>query len=66
MCRQSFRIIDAKDCIIEDTSIDSFISGFTLARKLSVELNNYESERLVSCCTGGLGARFTIKKEEPK
>lgn len=58
------QIIDAKDRIAEDTSIDRFISGFTLAWKLSAELNNYENERLVSCRTGRLGARFIPKKEE--
>ena len=58
------QIIDAKDRIAEDTSIDSFISGFTLAWKLSAELNNYENERLVSCRTGRLGVRFIPKKEE--
>ena len=42
----------------------SFISGFTLAWKLSAELNNYENERLASCQTGRLGARFIPKKEE--
>ena len=51
---------------MEDTSIDSFISGFELAWKLSMELNNYENERLVSCRTGRLDARFALKKEEPK
>lgn len=60
------QIIDAKDRIVEDTSIDSFISGFTLVWKLSVELNNFENERLVSYRTGRLGARFALKKEEPK
>ena len=64
--RLVLQIIDAKDRIVEDTSIDSFISGFELAWKLSMELNNYEIERLVSCRTGRLGARFTLKKEEPK
>lgn len=43
------RIIDAKDRIAEDTSIDSFITGFELAWKLSMELNYYENERSVSC-----------------
>lgn len=42
------QIIDAKDRIAEDTSIDSFISGFELAWKLSAELNHYENERSVS------------------
>ena len=64
--RLVLQIIDAKDRIVEDTSIDSFISGFTLAWTLSMELNNYENERLVSCRTGRLGAHFALKKEEPK
>ena len=38
--RLVLRIIDAKDHIIADTSIDSFISGFRLAWRLSTELNN--------------------------
>ena len=59
------RIIDAKDRIAEDTSIDSFITGFELAWKLSVELNHYENERSVSCRTAmELRARFTSKEEE--
>ena len=64
--RLVLKIIDAKDRIAEDTSIDSFISGFELAWQLSMELNNYKNERLVSCRTGRLGARFTRKEEEPK
>ena len=44
----------------------SFISGFTLAWKLSAELNNYENERLASCQTGRLGARFISQKEHHK
>ena len=64
--RLVLQIIDAKDRIAEDTSIDSFISGFELAWQLSTELNNYENERLVSCRTGRLGARFTSEKEEQK
>ncbi len=63
--RLALQIIDAKDRIAEDTSIDSFIFGFELARRLSVELNHYENERSVSCRTAmGLGARFTSKEEE--
>ena len=59
------RIIDAKDRIAEDTSIDSFIAGFELAWKLSMELNYYENERSVSCRTAmELRARFTSKEEE--
>lgn len=64
--RLVLQIIDAKDRIVEDTSIDSFISGFELAWKLFTELNNYENERLVSCRTGRLSARFALKKEEQK
>ena len=36
------QIIDCKDQIAEDLSIDSFIAGFRLAWKLSQELNTYE------------------------
>ena len=46
--RLVLQIIDAKDRIVEDTSIDSFISGFELAWQLSIELNQYEKERSVS------------------
>ena len=52
---------------VEDTSIDSFISGFELAWKLCMELNNYENERLVSCpMEKELSARFTFKQEKEK
>lgn len=64
--RLVLQIIDAKDRIAEDTSIDSFISGFELAWQLSMELNNYENERLASYRTGRPGARFTSEKEERK
>ena len=36
------QIIDCKDLIAEDLSIDSFIAGFRLAMRLSQELNIYE------------------------
>ena len=63
--RLVLRIIDAKDRIAEETSIDSFIAGFELAWKLSVELNHYENERPVLCQTAEKpGARFAYKKEE--
>lgn len=63
--RLVLQIIDAKDRIAEDTSIDSFIAGFELAWKLSIELNHYKNERSVSCRTAmGLGARFASAKEE--
>ena len=63
--RLVLQIIDAKDRIAEETSIDSFIAGFELAWKLSMELNYYENERSVSCRTAmGLRARFASKEEE--
>lgn len=63
--RLVLQIIDAKDRIAEDTSIDSFIAGFELAWKLSMELSYYENERSVSCRTAmGLRARFASKEEE--
>lgn len=56
---------DAKDRIAEDTSINSFIAGFGLAWKLSIELNHYENERSVSRRTAmGLDACFASKEEE--
>ena len=65
--RLVLQIIDAKDRIAEDTSIDSFIAGFELAWKLSIELNHYENEHSVSCRTAmGLGARFVSAREEEK
>ena len=63
--RLVLKIIDAKDHISEDTSLDSFISGFRLAWRLSAELNHYENEHSVSCRTAmGLGARFASKEAE--
>ena len=64
--RLVLQIIDAKDRIAEDTSIDSFISGFELAWQLSMELNNYENERLAPCQNGRLASRFPSEKEEQK
>ena len=65
--RLVLRIIDAKDRMVEDTSVDSFISGFELAWKLCMELNNYENERLVSCpMEKELSARFIFKQEKEK
>ena len=46
--RLVLQIIDCKDQIAEDLSIDSFIAGFRLAWKLSQELNIYEKERPIS------------------
>ncbi len=63
--RLVLRIIDAKDHIIADTSIDSFISGFRLAWKLFTELNHYENERPVSCrADKELGAHFICEEED--
>lgn len=65
--RLVLQIIDAKDRIVEETSIDSFISGFELAWQLSVELNQYEKERSVSRCTARrLGALSMSGKEKAK
>lgn len=65
--RLVLQIIDAKDRIVEDTSIDSFISGFALAWRLSMELNQYEKERSVSRCTAKrLGVLSTSGKEDAK
>ncbi|MDD6188587.1 MAG: hypothetical protein PUB32_03295 [Clostridiales bacterium] len=36
------QIIDCKDQIAEDLSIDSFIAGFRVAMRLNQELNIYE------------------------
>ena len=63
--RLVLQIIDAKDRIVEDTSIDSFISGFELAWQLSMELNQYEKERSISRCTAKrLGVRSMSGKED--
>lgn len=63
--RLVLQIIDAKDHIIADTSIDSFISGFRLAWKLFTELNHYENERPVSCrADKEMGAHFICEEED--
>ena len=46
--RLELQIIDCKDQIAEDISIDSFIAGFRLAWKLSQELNMYDEGRSAS------------------
>lgn len=43
--RLVLQIIDCKDQIAEDLSIDSFIAGFRLAWRLSQELNMYDEGR---------------------
>lgn len=57
------RIIDAQDSITEQTSLDSFIAGFELAWRLSIELQNDENERSFSCRTRRTDARFISEKE---
>ena len=57
------RIIDAQDSIIELTSLDSFIAGFELAWRLSIELQNDENERPFSYRTRRMGARFVYEEE---
>ena len=65
--RLVLQIIDAKDRIVEDMSIDSFISGFALAWRLYAELNQYEKERSVSRCTvKRSGALSMSGKEDEK
>ena len=62
--RLVLQIIDAKDRIAEDMSIDSFISGFELAWQLSMELNQYEKERSVSRCTVKGSSALSVSGEE--
>ena len=62
--RLVLQIIDAKDRIVEDTSIDSFISGFALAWRLSAELNQYEKERSVSRCTAKRSGALSMSRKE--
>ena len=57
------RIIDAQDSIIEQTSLDSFIAGFELAWRLSIELHNDENERSFSCRTRRMGAHFMLEEK---
>ena len=51
------RIIDAQNYITEQTSLDSFIAGFELAWRLSIELQYNENERSFSYRTRRMGAR---------
>ena len=62
--RLVLQIIDAKDRIVEDPSIDSFISGFELAWRLSAELNQYEKERSVSRCTAKRSGALSMSGKE--
>ena len=56
--RLVLRIIDAQDSIREQTSLDSFMAGFELAWRLSIELQNDANERSFSCRARRVGARF--------
>ena len=57
------RIIDAQNLIIEQTSLDSFTAGFELAWRLSIELQNDENERSLSCRIRRTGARCVWEDE---
>ena len=59
------RIIDAQNYITDQTSLDSFIAGFELAWRLSIELQNDESERSFFWRARRTGARF-VSEEEPE
>ena len=62
--RLVLQIIDAKDRIVEDTSIDSSISGFELAWRLFAELNQYEKERSFSRCTAKRSGALSMSGKE--
>ena len=62
--RLVLQIIDAKDRIVEDTSIDSFISGFELAWRLFAELNQHEKEHSVSRCTAKSSGALSMSEKE--
>ena len=57
------RIIDAQNLIIEQTSLDSFVAGFELAWRLSIELHNDENERSFSCRARRTGAHCVWEDE---
>lgn len=62
--RLVLQIIDDKDQIVEDRSIDSFISGFRLAWRLSNELNMYEKTRpMLTLREGGAGMDAFVDDE---
>ena len=62
--RLVLRTIDAQNLMIEERSIDSFISGFELAWQLSMELNQYENERSVSRCTAKRSSALSMSGME--
>ena len=63
--RLVLQIIDCKDHIAEDLSIDSFICGFRLAWQLSNELNQYE-ERAPHFSRQGEGCGCSLHIPENK
>lgn len=62
--RLVLRIMDAQSLMAEERSIDSFISGFELARQLSMELNQFEKERSVSRCTAKRSCALSMSEKE--
>ena len=62
--RLVLRIIDAQNLMVEERSIDSFISGFELAWQLSMELNQFEKERSVSRCTAKRSGALSMSEKE--
>jgi len=58
--RLVLRLIDAKDCLAEEISMDSFVCGFRLAWRLANELNSYpENGRPTQSDRTERGARCT-------
>ena len=62
--RLVLRIMDAQSLMAEERSIDSFISGFELAWRLSAELNQYEKERSISRCTARRSSVLSVSGKE--
>ena len=62
--RLVLRIMDAQSLMAEERSIDSFISGFELAWRLSMELNQHEKERSVSRCTAKRSGALSMSGKE--
>ena len=57
------RIIDAQNYITEQTSLDSFIAGFELAWRLSIELQFDENDRSFSYRTRRMSDRCVWEDE---
>ena len=61
--RLVLRLIDAKDCLAEEKSIDSFICSFRLAWRLANELNSYSGNgRPTRSGQAGQDARFALQE----